>query len=276
MSPGSVLDPELGDHVCLPLRGEGERRAAARLFTLNGLRRRAKVLLITHADSPGLTREWLEPMVPGFAAAESSGRIEILDGAGTHFTDGRLDPGKALGGLAAAVELAGKQGCRGLYALVDASWGACDPPGQVALESAANALFGRHRMALVCQYDRRVFTREAVERAASAHPITPGQAALRYAAPGGAAALRLWGDVDLTNRQAFASVLEPLREEPGEVVIDAAGLAFADAGSAQLLVAMAVRRPPGRTVVVCGARLARLLQLIKGDEVVTVRRVGDV
>ncbi|WP_049572460.1 MEDS domain-containing protein [Nonomuraea sp. SBT364] len=275
MPPGSVLDPDLGDHVCLPFRGDRERRAVTRLFTLNALRRRAKVLIITYTDSPVRTREWLGPLVPGFAAAESSGRIEIA-GARTHFAGGRLDPGKALSGLAAAVELAGRQGHHGLYALVDASWGAHDPPGQVALETAANALFGRLRLALVCQYDRRVFPREAVDPAASAHPISPGQAMLRYAASGGPGALRLWGEIDLTNRQAFASVLESLREERGEVVIDAAGLAFIDAGSAQLLVAMAVRRPPGRTVVVCGARLARLLQLIRGDEVVTVRRAGDV
>jgi anti-anti-sigma regulatory factor len=271
---GSVLDPDLGDHICLPFDGDGERRAATGLFTLNGLRRRTKVLIITHTDSPERTRDWLSPLVPGFADAESSGRVEILHSAVVHLSAGRLDPGRALSGLATAGEQARSQGHQGLYALVDASWGRYDPAGQVALESATNALSGQRRLAVVCQYDRAVFPREVLDRLASVHPISPEQAMLRYAC--GPCVLRLWGDVDLTNRQAFASVLAPLRDERGEVVIDATGLAFIDAGSAQLLLAMALGRPRERTVVVCGGPMARLLRLINADDVVTVRRVGDV
>ncbi|WP_336209170.1 MEDS domain-containing protein [Nonomuraea sp. LPB2021202275-12-8] len=273
---GSALDPDLGDHVCLPIDGERERMAATRLFTLNGLRRRAKVLIITHTDSPERTREWLAPLVPGFAGAESAGQVEIRDSAGTHITDGRLDPGRALSGLTAAGEQARAQGRHGLYAMVDASWGVHDPPGQIAFEAATNALFGQRWLAAVCQYDRALFAREAIDRAAGVHPISPEQAVLRYISTRGPAGLRLWGDVDLTNRQAFASVLSPLRAEAGEVVIDAAGLDFIDAGSAQLLVALATARPSGRTVLVCGEPVARLLHLIKADDVITVRPVGDV
>ncbi|WP_170223529.1 MEDS domain-containing protein [Nonomuraea turkmeniaca] len=273
---GSVLDPDLGDHVCLPFDGERERMAATRVFTMNGLRRRTKVVLITHADSPERTRDWLAPLVPGFADAESAGQVEILACADTHFTDGCLDPGRVRCGLSDANDRARKHGQHGVYALIDASWGMRDAPGQAAFEAAVNELFGQRWLAAVCQYDRGLFPREAIDRAAAVHPIAPEQALLRFANNGSAPGLRVWGDIDLTNRQAFASVLAPLEKEPGEVVIDASGLDFIDAGSAQLLTVTAMARPPGSTTVVCGDAMARVLRLIGADAFVTVRRAGDV
>lgn len=273
---GSVLDPDLGDHVCLPFDGERERMRATREFTMNGLRRRTKVLIITHADSPERTRRWLAPVVPGFADAESAGQVEILACADTHFTDGCLDPERVLNRLADANARARERGQHGVYALVDASWGVRDTPAQAAFEAAANALFGERWLAAVCQYDRGLFPREAIDRAASVHPISPEQALLRFANTSSPPGLRVWGDIDLTNRQAFASVLARLEREAGEVVIDAADLGFIDAGSARLLSVMATARPAGSTVVVCGEALARVLRLIRADEVLAVRRVGDV
>ncbi|GAA2207067.1 hypothetical protein GCM10009850_025250 [Nonomuraea monospora] len=273
---GSVLDPDLGDHVCLPFDGERERMTATRLFTMNGLRRRTKVVIITHADSPERTRGWLAPLVPGFAEAESAGRIEILGSSDTHFTDGRLDPDRMCAGLADAHARAGEHGQHGVYALVDASWGACDTREQAAFEAATNELFGERWLAAVCQYDRRLFAREAIDRATSVHPISPEQALLRFANTHRPEGLRVWGDVDLTNRPAFASLLTRLEKEPGEVVVDASGLDFIDAGSAQLLTVTAMSRPYGTTSVVCRDPVARVLRLIGADEFLTVRRAGDV
>ncbi|MEO3871652.1 MEDS domain-containing protein [Nonomuraea sp. B12E4] len=273
---GSVLDPDLGDHVCLPFEGERERMTATSAFTMNGLRRRTKVVIVTHADSPERTRDWLAPLVPGFADAESAGQVEILACSDTHFTNGCLDPERVLGGLGAARERARKHGQHGVYALIDASWGVRDVPGQAAFEAAANELFGERWLAAVCQYDRNLFPREAIDQASSVHPITPEQALLRFAntcSPGG---LRLWGDIDLTNRPAFASVLARLEKEPAEVVIDATELDFIDAGSAQLLTVTAMARPRDSTVMVCRDTVARVLRLIRADEFIAVRRVGDV
>ncbi|MEV0390879.1 MEDS domain-containing protein [Nonomuraea sp. NPDC050643] len=273
---GSVLDPDLGDHVCLPFEGERERMVATRAFTLNGLRRRTKVMIITHADSPERTRDWLAPLVPGFADAESAGQVEILACADTHFTNGTPDPDRVYAELAGANDRARRHGQHGVYALVDASWGVRDTPAQAAFEAATNELFGERWLAAVCQYDRNLFPRDALDRAASVHPISPEQALLRFANTGSPCGLRVWGDIDLTNRQAFASVLGRLEKEPGEVVIDASELDFIDAGSAQLLTVTAMARPQGSTAVVCRDSMARVLRLIRADEFVTVRRVGDV
>ncbi|TYB67911.1 STAS domain-containing protein [Nonomuraea sp. PA05] len=273
---GSVLDPDLGDHVCLPFDGERERMTATRLFTMNGLRRRTKVVIITHADSPERTRGWLAPLVPGFADAESAGQIEILGSSDTHFTDGRLDPDRMYARLAGAHARAREHGRHGVYALIDASWGAGDAREQAAFEAAANELFGERWLAAVCQYDRRLFAREAIDRATSVHPISPEQALLRFAHTYRPAGLRVWGDIDLTNRPAFASLLTRLEKEPGEVVVDASGLDFIDAGSAQLLTVAAMARPYGTTSVVCRDPVARVLRLIGADEFLAVRRAGDV
>ncbi len=271
----AVLDPDFGDHVCLPFNGDRERRATTGLFTLNGLRRRAKVLIITYADSPALTREWLAPLVPGLATAEAAGEIEIVAGTRTHFTGGHLDRARALSFLTTAGERARQQGMRGLYALIDASWGAHDPTRQIVFEAATNLLFDQGRLAAVCQYDRALFAREAIDRAGCVHPISPDQAALRYTRTHLPVGLRLRGEVDLTNRHAFSTILAPLRQEEGEVTIDASGLHFIDAGSAQLLVATATARPRGRTVLVCGQAMARLLHRIGAHDVIDIRPVGD-
>ncbi|MGR6921482.1 MEDS domain-containing protein [[Actinomadura] parvosata] len=271
----SVLDPDLGDHVCLPFDGERERRTTTGLFTANGLRRRTKVVIITHADSPERTREWLAPLVPGLADAESAGQVEILDCAGTHFTGGRLDLERVYASLADAHARARKHGQHGVYALIDASWGAGATGEQVAFEAATNELFGERWLAAVCQYDRGLFARDALDRASSVHPISPEQALLRFAGTSEPAGLRMWGDIDLTNRRAFASLLARLEKEPGEVVIDASELDFIDAGSAQLLTVTAMARPRGATSVVCRDSMARVLRLIGADEFIAVRRVGD-
>jgi anti-anti-sigma regulatory factor len=272
---GSVLDPDLGDHVCLPFEGDRQRMAATRQFTLNGLRRRTKVMIITNAETPERTRGWLAPLVPGFADAEAAGQVEIRSCAETHFTDGRLDPERVLHGLADAHARARKHGQHGVYALIDASWGLRDARRQAAFEAAANELFGERWLAAVCQYDRALFPREAIERATAVHPIAPEQALLRFANTASPPGLRVWGDIDLTNRQAFASVLSRLEKEQERVVIDASHLDFIDAGSAQLLTVTAVSRPRGSTVIVCGESVARVLRLIRADDFIAVRRVGD-
>ncbi|PZG10414.1 hypothetical protein C1J01_36340 [Nonomuraea aridisoli] len=250
--------------------------AATRAFTVNGLRRRSLVVIVTHADSPERTRDWLAPLVPGFAEAVSAGQVEILSSAETHFTDGAFDPARVYAGLAEANDRARRHGRHGVYALVDASWGVGDVPGHAAFEAAANELFAQRWLAAVCQYDRRLFPRDDLDRASSVHPIAPEQALLRFAGTVSPRGLRVWGDIDLTNRPAFASLLEGLEKEPGEVVIDVSELGFIDVGSAQLLTLTAMARPRGATVVVCRDPVARVLRLIRADAFVVVRRVGDV
>ncbi|MFI6596690.1 MEDS domain-containing protein [Nonomuraea sp. NPDC050536] len=261
-----MLDLDLGDHVCLPYGDQRERIDATRDFAGNGLRRRAKVMIITHTDTPEATRAWL-----GFAEAEAAGRLEILASADTHFVDGRLDPGRVLGGLAAAGERARKHGHAGLYLLVDASWGLPDAAGQVRLEAATNALFAQGWLAAVCQYDRTLFCGADLDRAASAHPISPDQAMLRFTGTCLPAGLRISGEVDLSNRAAFASILATLEGEAAQVVIDATGLDYMDAGAARLLAATAVARGERGTVITCQEAVARLLHLVRADEVITVR-----
>ncbi|MFD0477710.1 MEDS domain-containing protein [Nonomuraea thailandensis] len=71
--------------------------------------------------------------------------------------------------------------------------GAGDAPEQAAFEAATNELFGERWLAAVCQYDRALFPRDAIDRAASVHPIAPEQALLRFASTFEPAGLRVWG-----------------------------------------------------------------------------------
>ncbi|MFI6484409.1 MEDS domain-containing protein [Nonomuraea sp. NPDC050663] len=278
---GSALNPRLGDHVCLPFDTDGERIAAARAITLNGLREGRLVLLVTESDSPQQVRRHLVP--PGddgagewfdVEAAEASGRLTILPADESHFSQGRFDPEIALTCLAAFGRQAERLGARGVSVLVDASWRLrADPGRSLEVEARGNALFAERWMALVCQYDRRRFSGEAVDQAAAVHPITPGEAELRFACtPGG---LALSGEIDGTNIAALASVLDTLVPMARALTIDATALGYLDAEGARLLARTAELRDD-ETVILCSPAVARLLSLIRADDVdrLSVRPAG--
>ncbi|MBA2889767.1 MEDS domain-containing protein [Nonomuraea soli] len=277
---GSALNPRLGDHVCLPFDTDGERIAAVRAITLNGLREGRLVLLVTESDTPQQVRGHLAGPGDGTGewfdaeAAEAGGRLTILPADESHFSRGRFDPDLALTCLAAFGRHAERLGASGVSVLVDASWRLRADPGlSLEVEARGNALFAGSWMALVCQYDRRRFSGEAFDQAAAVHPITPGEAELRFArTPGG---LTLAGEVDGTNIAALASVLDTLVPVARALTIDATALGYLDAEGARLLARTAELRV-NETVIVCSPAVARLLSLIRADDVdrLSVRPAG--
>ncbi|MGH3329417.1 MAG: MEDS domain-containing protein [Streptomycetales bacterium] len=271
-------DLELGDHVCAPFSSGEQQLADTVVFTERALQRGGRVVVFTETVTPQAMWEWLGARLPSFAPAVEDGRVKVLACRDVYLADDVFDPARMMARFAAETENAERQGHAGLWAIVDMAWSLRDVPGTELLfdyEADANPAFAQRRTTAVCQYDRRLFSTQAVDRASRAHPLTPGEAPLRFVATADPPGLVLTGEVDLSNRDALAAILKALALVDGEVTIDATGLTFADVRAAHLLAGAAAGRT-GRTVIVGSACLARLLHILGDDTLagVTVREIA--
>lgn len=265
--PGCESFPglQLGDHWCLPVGGDADRRCGTVRFAELGLRSGGKVVVFTATETPGEMAEFLAARLPGGAAALASGQLAVLAGEDFCLADGTFDPATTVSRYLAQIDLAEEQGYPGLWAAVDMAWILADVAGMELLadyEAAVNPGFADRRAAAVCIYDRSRICPTLVEEVCGAHPLTPGQAPLRFASTTDPPGLMLSGEADLTNHRALTALLNPLHAAPGHLTIDATGLRFADLRAADLLSSVSSARTTGTTTVHGSVVVNRLLELV--------------
>jgi hypothetical protein len=178
--------------------------------------------------------------------------------------------------LAGHVERAVAEGFAGLWLVGDMAWALgelVDAEGLADYEAQVNRLYLDGRAMGVCLYDRRVFDADLLRQVTRAHPAavtdavtdaasgwTPLLRIRRTTDPYG---LRLVGESDLSNRQAVAAALDAVlvaQPDPGvPIVVDVAGLRFADGATAALLGRLALRGPAGVHIVGCHGALQTVL-----------------
>jgi len=258
-----------GDHVCWTFADDHERRRVTGDWVRDGLRDHHLVVYRT-ASTDAL--EELAAARVDTCAAIGSGRLRVRP-AGTE----AFDADAADRTFQADVREALRDGYAGLRAVSDLRWAARRVPGAEQLARYERQL-NRHLAAgyamALCLYDRRLFAEPRMSELTRAHPasvterashpVTPLLRMLRHA--GG---LRLSGEADLSNRDAFSTVLGHLLEDSAapRVELDLTELRFADATSCRLLVTVA--RESGGRVRMVGARpsLRRLLALQGAERV---------
>jgi hypothetical protein len=271
----SAQDIALGDHLFVPYRARAESLDLTVDFAGVGLTRGYRVLLFTHALTPAELRAELGQRVPGFAEAAVRGQLATVSTWDVHLLRGAFDPERMRSGFAAAVEEAARDGFSGLWVSVDMTWASEELPGVEHLadyEAGASGLFAPRRMAAICQYDRRVFDPALLARACSGHSGSPGNVRLRFvhtAQPVGGA---FSGQIDVTNRAAFGSLLAHLPH--GAEQVDLVEVDFMDAAAVGELARALARQAPARPVVVCRPALERLLRMHGVDTVAELRVVG--
>ena len=261
----SFPDLQLGDHWCLPVDGDAERLSGTARFAELGLRGGGKVVVFTANETPDEMAALLADRLPGAAAAFAVGQLAVLACKDFYFPDGTFDPASTLSRYVAQIDLAEQQGYRGLWAAVDMGWILANEAGMgllVDYEAGANPGFADRRVAAVCIYDRSRICPTLVEEICGAHPLTPGQAPLRFASTTDPPGLALSGEADLTNHRALTALLTLLHEAPGHITIDATGLHFADLRTADLLSDVSTARAAGTTTVHGSAVVNRLLELV--------------
>jgi hypothetical protein len=268
-----MTSPELGEHISFPFDSDAATLSFTAGFVANGIRRHHRVVLITHALAPADLHALLAPRVPAFAAAVDAGQVLVLPATAAQLLGGSFDPDRMVTDFDVLIARTRQDGYAGLWVSADMSWATPDVPGVERLfdfEAASSARLVGGPVAAVCQYDRRLFDAAFVDQACARHPLTPGQAPLRFAANAGPGVLVMSGEADLTNREALAAVLDPLAGMEDDVTVDAAAVRFADAGAAQLLARLAWRRAGRRTEIRCSPAIDRLLRAIGADNVAQV------
>jgi anti-anti-sigma regulatory factor len=270
----SIADLDLGDHACVLFDRDEEALAQTAVFTQEGLRRNQRVVICTERLSPEAMSRRMAERVPSFAASVATGQVTVAACDDVQLAGGRFDPRLLTTAFLASADEAVRAGYAGMRVSADMTYGLRDVAGIDALydfEAAANTFFTTHRIAAICQYDRRRFDRAALDRACAAHPLTPGQAPLRFTATDDPPALTLSGEADATNRDALAAVLATVAAVDDDVTIDAGMLTFADAYAIGLLVEVARRRRGRRTTLVCSPVVGRLLGLLGSGDLTVVR-----
>jgi hypothetical protein len=267
-APAWMTDPELGDHICQPFDTTNEQLRATTRFVGAALERNRQVIVFTQTCTPSAMHAWLDDRVPGYAAAKARGQADIRPCEHVHLAGGRFDPERTMAGFGSAVEAAESAGYAGVLVVVDMAWALRQVPGTERLlqyEAAANPVFADRRMAAVCQYDTGLFDSATLAGACAAHPLTPGQSELRFSRSAEQRGLHLAGQVDDTNRAAFAALVEALAGVPGDVTIDAREIDAIDVAAVCLIAQCAAARPKHRTEILASDAVARPLRLISAD-----------
>ncbi|MEU5528908.1 MEDS domain-containing protein [Micromonospora chersina] len=279
MTATTVVDQvHLGDHVCWTHGDEGEALDAVGRFAAAGLRLGHKVVCFTETSPPQAVRARVDAVGVPTEAAVAAGQLRIVPAVEVYPSGGRPTPESMVAKVIDEVDRARHEGYPGIRLSGDMTWvlrSGTTLDDLRRYETALNPLFLDGRVAGLCLYDRRIFPADGMRAVAAAHPGTagPGTArtwvpllrAYRTTDPPG---LRLVGQVDRSNREAFTAVLRHVtadqRAADRPPVLDVSELSFADVGAATALVRADRASATGIRLVGCRPSLHRLLHLLDG------------
>jgi anti-anti-sigma factor len=250
-----------GDHVCLVYNDDPLRIRSVAGYIRAGLRDHHRILY----DGPGGEQVTTELTAQGVDVRHALDRGQLRFG-GQYPRGGIFDPDATFESWQAEVRRTAAAGYRGMRAVGDMSWARDEGDQLFRYEARVNRIFAEGFAMGVCLYDRRLFSEGRLRRVTGTHPTTvtaesdarlvPLLRAVRTADPPG---IRLEGEADLSNREAFREVLEHLAEAPGSTLtVDVSRLRFADSASVRILLMLLGGR---RRVVLkgCSGWLRRLL-----------------
>jgi anti-anti-sigma regulatory factor len=273
----AVDQVHLGDHVCWTHEDEGAALDAVGRFAAAGLRLGHKVVCFTETSAPQAVRARVDAVGVPTETAVAAGQLRIVPALEAYPTAARPAPETMVAVVVGEVDRARHEGYPGIRLAGDMAWVLRSRTSLDDLrryETALNPLFVDTRIAGLCLYDRRLFPADALRALAAAHPGTAGPHAPRTWAPLLRAyrttdppGLRLVGQVDQSNREAFTAVLADVTADPhvaGPAVLDVSELSFADAGAAAALVRADRAGGAGVRLVGCRPALHRLLHLLDG------------
>ncbi|MGN9779656.1 MEDS domain-containing protein [Micromonospora sp. H33] len=280
MTTGAVVGQvDLGDHICWTYDVETAGLDAVGRFVAAGLLRDEKVVCFLDTLDPAAVVAAVHERGAAPEEALADGRLRIRPATESYRPDGRLDPDRMVFSLADESARAQREGHVGLRLVGDMSWAArtgTDVAELCRYEASVNRLFPDGRVAALCLYDRRLFPADDLWTVAATHPSTVGPRTgrtwiplLRAYRTGQPPGLRLVGQVDVSNRAAFAAMVTDATDRlpfGRAVVLDLSGVSFADVAAATALVdAGRAARPREVRLVGCRPPLRRLLDLVGAE-----------
>ena len=254
-----------GDHVATSFHDDDGFAARTLSFARSGLDARARVMVFPAAGRSAAVDAYLTAADETLAGARSAGRLQIVDPGEVQLAGGSFDAGRLRRAYAGATRQAVGDGYSGLWVSVDMSWaapGVVDTDALLRFEAAANALFGTGRLTAICQYDERVFDGEDIRRAGRAHAHNASGSAFRHHSTDDVTFLAVFGEADLSNREAWAAVLDSIARR--DAVVDITAMTFLDVGALTALGRAAAARQ--WLTLIATSTQARQVRLVCGRE----------
>jgi anti-anti-sigma regulatory factor len=252
-----ITELAVDDHACLTFGEEEELLDLTAAFVRDGL-------------AAGLKVVWLSDGAPQLAAGELARRGVAVQSAVTRGQltaagwEGRLVSGQAfradaaVGWMARQAELSRDAGFPGLRVAVDMGWALRPVTGIEELprfEEGITAALGGGTASVLCQYDRGRFDPVTLASVAGFHTRSVAAATYyadavlricrQYAPPG----IRIAGEIDYQAAEPLALALAEAVRLEGDIVINLAGLAFADAPCTAMIADAARTMSASRSVV---------------------------
>jgi anti-anti-sigma regulatory factor len=232
-----ITELAVDDHACLTFGEEEELLDLTAAFVRDGLAAGLKVMWLSDG-APQLVVGELGRRGIAVHAAVGRGQMTAAGCEGRLLSGQAFHADLAVRWLAREVELSRKAGFPGLRVAVDMGWALRPVTGVEELprfeEGIAGAL-GGGTASVLCQYDRGRFDSVTLASVAGFHTRSVAAATYyadavlricrQYAPPG----IRIAGEIDYQAAEPLALALAEAVRLDGDVVINMAGLAFADA-----------------------------------------------
>lgn len=226
-----------GDHACLVCETEDERWRAALEFTRGGLARGERTLYVARAGDEDEARQRLGAL---FSVREDQLLVAPAAEAMGYAGGARFDIAERDAAWREQVRIAVGDGFTGLSVTGDMAWFneiGLDVDQINDYEHRCTAIVSDLPASALCVYDRRCFDDRTLAHAGLAHPICRGPgigpagvfvSRTMEIAAAGPGALRLSGEVDVTNVPSLSSALRSTAEGRAAVLLDLAALEFID------------------------------------------------
>lgn len=248
-----------GSHVCALYRDDEERRRVATAFVRCALAAGDRVIYVAANGTSESPLDLLEQDGVDTERQLHSGQLILRKFEDLYGKAGQPQLLPIEEGLRQAVERSRADGFPGLRMATELAW----LPRVISLEQLMRweQVAGRAQLQVgitsVCQYDQRELPAEQAELIAGAHLAIAdpdGEAPLAtFLATNEPWGLRVRGELDLSNRDAFASCLRVRLEHQDELVIDLGELRFVDAGALETLFEVAAELPEHGRIVLANA-----------------------
>jgi anti-anti-sigma regulatory factor len=252
-----ITDLAVDDHACLTFGEDEELLDLTAAFVRDGLASGLKVMWLSDAASQlavgELTRRGVD-----VEAAVTRGQMTAAGWEGRLLSGQEFRADAAVGWMVRQVELSREAGFPGLRVAVDMGWALRPVTGIEELprfEEGVAAVLGGGTASVLCQYDRGRFDPVTLASVAGFHTCSVAAATYyadavlricrQYAPPG----IRIAGEIDYQAAEPLALALAEAVRLEGDILVNMAGLAFADA-ACTAMIADAVRTlSASRTVV---------------------------
>ncbi|GGL04052.1 hypothetical protein Sme01_64610 [Sphaerisporangium melleum] len=264
--------------MCWAFDDDGQRLAALGEYVNAGVRADQKIIYFSDTPPDILLGELQNSGVDARRLADS-GRLQfgLLPIGRLH--QRMFDPVAVIDAWRQEIDAARSDGFSSLRVIGDMAWASGPTAGADRVqwyEAQVNRVFTSGHVMALCLYDRRLFDSGRLVRIAAAHPasIDPTtnwawRPLLRMERTGRPPGLRLIGEADASNREALAATLAEVTGDLSgagtQMTLDVAGLRFADAAAARLLMTAAGSTSSDVRITGCSVSLGKLMRLVGGE-----------